>query len=131
MSNAWNDNQLQAIQTPLNIFVVHREEIYGMAFFFDWRYTARDMAPGEVPAGTAFIFEYLLEKSSGTRYLRVKMWNPREGEVVVEMDRRFCKHRHMCSEEELKAQYSQRVARTGKWDRICQFPRPDRWFTPQ
>jgi len=128
LHNTWRDNQPQAIRTPLNIFVVHREEIYGLAFFFDWRYSAKGMAPGEVPAGTSFVFEYLRHRKTKRLFLRTKMWNPREGEIPVTGPN--CKLPHMCSEEEFARIYDTRVKRTGRWDTLCQFPRPDQWMQP-
>jgi hypothetical protein len=128
IKNTWKDNQVQAIRTPLNIFVCHREEIYGLAFFFDWRYHAKDMAPGEVPAGTSFVYEYLRHKKTKELFLRTKMWNPREGEIPVTAP--ACKRKHMCSEEELTAIYNKRISRTGRWDTLCEFPRPDQWMQP-
>jgi hypothetical protein len=128
VKDTWNDNQLLAIRTPLNVFVAHREMIYGVSFFYDFRYYAKGMAVGEVPSGTSLIFEYLKHKMTGEVYIRVKMWTPNDDEVRVTSPR--CKHGSLCSYSEFTSAYYQRVERTGRWDVLCKFPRPSSWYRP-
>jgi hypothetical protein len=128
VQDTWNDNQVFAIRTPLNIFIVHREQIYGLSFFYDFRYYAKNMAYGEVPSGAAFIFEYLRSKTTKAISLRVKMWTPHDGELPVEVP--MCERVHTCTRDEFAGAYINRTMRTGRWDVICNFPRPSAWFHP-
>ena len=111
-------NEGDAVPRPVNIFCVHREMMYGLAFFWDWEYSVPDMGPGELPAASTVILEYVRERATGRVWVRPKLWTPRPN-TGGPLSLPGCAKKTLCAVEELQSIYLERVRRTGTWQTLC------------
>jgi hypothetical protein len=115
-TNFAQDNEMDAIEHAFNLFDVHREMMYGLAFFWDWEYSVPNMAPGELPASSTVIIEYLRSKKTGGVVVKVVLWTPHNGHWNLKL--RECE-KELCTVAELDAIYQTRRRRTGTRPQLC------------
>jgi len=114
--NINHDDEPMAFKARFNLFDCHREEVYGIAHFFGFKYDCQDMAPDEIPAGTSLIFEFLENKKKDI-FVRLRLWDPRTGYQPQPVP--ACHDPNLCTMHEFVHLYNERVQRTGTWQQIC------------
>ncbi|KEG08404.1 acid phosphatase [Trypanosoma grayi] len=107
------------------LYFVHREALYAFAQFFGFQYNVPGLPSGELPVASALIMEKLQPASAlaggknKTSYVKFVLWTPYDGTSTVEVPR--CKIPQLCRVDELRQLHDDRVARTGTWDKLCNY----------
>ncbi|ORC92924.1 putative acid phosphatase [Trypanosoma theileri] len=132
-------------------YFVHREALYALAQFFGFSYNLAGLPHGELPVASSLIVEKLEpgeyfnhrnkdhpavttntietndsdsdsaddKKHAVKAYVRLLLWTPNDGRSTVEISR--CKIPQLCTVEELEQIYTERVNRTGTWEKLCNY----------
>ena len=119
-ARAYDDfmHPLQKVQ----VFVGHREELYGFAEFFGIKIQVEGLPFRELPVSSSFIFEILtqdVENGQNKTFIKSTLWTPTNGEYSLAIP--GCSSPRLCTVEELEFLVNQRNARTGTWRKICNY----------
>jgi hypothetical protein len=109
---------------PVQVFVAHREELYGYDSFFGIKTLVDGLPPGELPVASSYLFEILRQEDKTSNrtqtYIKTTLWTPVNGEYSVAVP--GCRSPRLCTVEELSELVAKRTARTGTWRKICNYP---------
>ncbi|ESL06860.1 acid phosphatase [Trypanosoma rangeli SC58] len=106
-------------------YFLHREGLYALAEFFGFTYNVPYLPRSELPVASTLIIEKLEPKEllrlgkKGPVYVKIILKTPYDGTSTVEVPQ--CKVPQLCQVHELRRIYNQRVARTGSWEKLCNY----------
>ncbi|RNF26576.1 putative acid phosphatase [Trypanosoma conorhini] len=106
-------------------YFLHREGLYAFAEFFGFTYNVPHLPRSELPVASTLIIEKLQPKKllrlgkKGPVYVKIILKTPYDGTSTVEVPQ--CKVPQLCQVHELRRIYDQRVARTGSWEKLCNY----------
>jgi len=103
----------------------HRQALYSLAEFFGWDWTQYGIPEGMVQTGTTVWLELRHGEEAGQYDVALLQWSPHCGLSSLEacpvdpITLPGCARGTTCSFDEFRAIVSQRVARTGSWEKLC------------
>lgn len=117
-------NDFRDTRQESTFYFVHRESLYALAQFFGFQYNIPGLPPGEIPVASSLIVEKLMPAKDqythgGKSYVRLTMWTPHNGLTTIPIS--GCRIPTLCELNELDDIYYQRIARTGSWEKLCDF----------
>ncbi|EKF32397.1 acid phosphatase, putative [Trypanosoma cruzi marinkellei] len=106
-------------------YFVHREALYAFAGFFGFIYNVPGLPRNELPVASTLIVERLERKHSlrldkkRITYVKFILKTPYHGTSTIQIPQ--CKIPQLCRLDELQHIYDRRVARTGTWEKLCNY----------
>ncbi len=105
----------------MQIYVGHREELYGLAEYLGFQVNVKGLAPSELPVAATYIFEIFRQwnpvRNLNDTFVKTTLWTLQTGEYSIAIP--GCESPRLCKEEELAKIIKKRESRTGSWREIC------------
>jgi hypothetical protein len=103
------------------VYVGHREELYGLAEFFGMTVNVKGLAPSELPVAATYIFDIYRQwnptRGVNVTFVKTSLWTLNAGEYSMAIP--GCESPRLCTSEDLARIIAKRESRTGSWWDIC------------